>query len=64
MGRALDLSLSANLANLSTADFCWTWYESARGVQEFNKSGRQHALANKPPAGHLTMADTDKDQMA
>lgn len=31
-------------------------------VQEFNKSGRQKALANKPPAGHRTMSDTDDVQ--
>lgn len=35
-----------------------------REVQEFNKSSQQHALANKPPAGHLKMADRDEHQMA
>lgn len=59
-----DGSIAANLGSLSTADFCLSRYGSTRKVQEFNESGRQNALANKPPAGHLTVADTDEAQMA
>lgn len=59
-----SLYLQICMRSLSTANFCWNRYEPTRKVQEFNESGRQNALANKPPGVHLSMADTDKVQMA
>lgn len=59
------VSLSANLGSLSTAGF---FGGAGSGLQErfrsLTRAVDRNALANKPAAGHLMMADADKVQMA
>lgn len=64
------LLLPQGLCSSMSAFLCWLKggmglrRRVAEGGWEFNESGRQKALANKPTAGHYRIGDTEIIQMA